>query len=1156
MSGFHNDNRIYRVRRIRLVNFHNFQNETITVTDGGHLFLLGDNGSGKTTIIDAVHYVLTAGSRMELNSAARVGAKKDGGRRLQGIVMRYNVDTGPLNPQGGVSYAAVELAEENGSVLTVGIGMSTYSMDERIQRWGIIVPEPLEEVPWLSGTNGNLRVTGQREMREKLGQGRFYTIGAYEKELARRLFGGVEIFDEIARFVSMGKAYREIAAGAADYHELFKTLLPEPKTDLFDRIIDALRSLDDATARLEDMKKKKVFLRSLDTLVVSIRDSRESRARYEWLRIYLQLKNLEEKAQNLIAEHKQTQKQMENVQEDAAACLDERNAVERRLTDLQSSDRAGIVRQEKELSEDSTRAGQKSKAAQQEYQKTEKNIQELRKVTDSKQSACERTVDEIIESVDWAKANIGIDCSDDIVLISDCRVKADFECAVSQVPSDRLDQAVAEKQNELLASRHALTAALDDVNQRIVAISEELGRLQASDPRPDIPGLTEVLEYLDNQNIDANLLYELLEWSPGQDMRARAAAEELIGAEVLSTVMVEERQYEQVRSEIVKHFPGIRIAPTVTGKGELLPWVQNCFSVEDSHPAALVVLSEEMVSSRGPGIEQTEKETIAIFRAHERRLWENPSIWIGQDERRRARERRIRDLNDESKQLEKQQSRLVKEHADVEKQHKDLTAYRQTFQHRFTRLQQTTHEFVLARHQLHHAQEVGSEQKRRMRELDQEHERLKLRLKSIRELIKREGLEDLENRINELNGQRGEVDERYRALLRKEGELQGRIEGLRQNQTRCEEDRINASGQLDTAAENIRRLSAEAIDDIEYYVLRTSKGAQFKSAEHVENAIRDTERKEAALQATVVEKLNDPVYGAVYGFHYDEQHNVLSDRRDQGISQLVISQTKAIEEQQEVINEKTSALFQKIVINEMVTFFARHVSRLEQMVKTINDRLSRRSFGGVTYRLDLGKIDRYRPFIEAIKGFNPFNPATEEALKTFIEDHSDDILNADIEGVPAVLDYRNWFTYNLRMFSTDGEGVVIDRKTKSVGSGGEQAVPNYLTILTIAHFLFAGNSVGVHTLLFDEAFYGIDAGRRDQLLGFAGDMGLQILVASPDQDGVRKEIERSTTLLVVKDQHYDVHLYPFHWENLSEKQQSLFDEPKKKQISFDEELQS
>jgi hypothetical protein len=98
--------------------------------------------------------------------------------------------------------------------------------------------------------------------------------------------------------------------------------------------------------------------------------------------------------------------------------------------------------------------------------------------------------------------------------------------------------------------------------------------------------------------------------------------------------------------------------------------------------------------------------------------------------------------------------------------------------------------------------------------------------------------------------------------------------------------------------------------------------------------------------------------------------------------------------------------------------------------------------------------------------------------------------------------------------------------------------------------------VKLHTLLFDEAFYGIDAGRRDQLLGFATDLGLQLFVASPDQDGVRREISYSTTILVKKDTDFNVHLYPYHWQNpANQRQFDLFAAPAEQgPVEFGEEL--
>lgn len=79
-------------------------------------------------------------------------------------------------------------------------------------------------------------------------------------------------------------------------------------------------------------------------------------------------------------------------------------------------------------------------------------------------------------------------------------------------------------------------------------------------------------------------------------------------------------------------------------------------------------------------------------------------------------------------------------------------------------------------------------------------------------------------------------------------------------------------------------------------------------------------------------------------------------------------------------------------------------------------------------------------------------------------------------------------------------------------------------------------------LLFDEAFCGIDAERRDQLLAFAESLGLQLFVSSPDQDGVKREIRNSVSLIVVKDENLDVHLSPIVWKN-APVQASLLDGP-------------
>jgi AAA15 family ATPase/GTPase len=74
---------VITLERIRLVNWHNFDDTVIEI--GNRCLLAGDNGSGKSTVIDAIQYVMAANLRMaRFNSAAE--ERRSGGRDLMGYV--------------------------------------------------------------------------------------------------------------------------------------------------------------------------------------------------------------------------------------------------------------------------------------------------------------------------------------------------------------------------------------------------------------------------------------------------------------------------------------------------------------------------------------------------------------------------------------------------------------------------------------------------------------------------------------------------------------------------------------------------------------------------------------------------------------------------------------------------------------------------------------------------------------------------------------------------------------------------------------------------------------------------------------------------------------------------------------------------------------
>ena len=340
-----------------------------------------------------------------------------------------------------------------------------------------------------------------------------------------------------------------------------------------------------------------------------------------------------------------------------------------------------------------------------------------------------------------------------------------------------------------------------------------------------------------------------------------------------------------------------------------------------------------------------------------------------------------------------------------------------------------------------------------------------------------------------------------------------------------------------------------------HFILKTKKGQQFRSREAIEKEINNAIIARKTTVERLKEQLNSPEFGGAFRFSYEEKDNQLFDYRQQNLESIIEQQGRQLREQQDVINDNTRELFKKIIMTDLMQYLRVHVGEMESMKNRINALLRDRTFGNQQYRLKITPLDEFRRLITIIKKISPFNPKGEEELEHFFQDHRDAIIATETGTIPEELDYRNWYRYEMAVSTVGEEGKVIDRRNKSLGSGGEQAVPNYLLILTIAHFIYRGKKTRLHTLLFDEAFYGIDSGRRDQILGFATDLALQLFIASPDQDGVRQEVRNSTTLLVKKDSNYDVHLFPFHWENPVNRQIGLFEQPEENsEIVFGDEL--
>ncbi|HKY36528.1 MAG TPA: SbcC/MukB-like Walker B domain-containing protein [Polyangiaceae bacterium] len=322
----------------------------------------------------------------------------------------------------------------------------------------------------------------------------------------------------------------------------------------------------------------------------------------------------------------------------------------------------------------------------------------------------------------------------------------------------------------------------------------------------------------------------------------------------------------------------------------------------------------------------------------------------------------------------------------------------------------------------------------------------------------------------------------------------------------------------------------------------------FRSVETIDAATGEAERQEAAACREIAgdgsRGTSSLEWAGRFGFAWSSEELRVEDRRGEPLSSVVADLDKRIAEQREVVNERTRELMDKLVMGDLARELQEQVERLHKTVREMNGLLDGLRFGTTRYQFKVAPRSDTAELVGLVRKLSLLDQSSRGRFREFIDARLEEMRRLDRDAeVPELLDYWRWFEYRLSMRSSGQGDTELTRELRALGSGGEQGVPNYLLVLALAKLMFDNAGARVRPLLFDEAFYGIDAGRRDQLLRFATELQLQVVVASPDQDGVSPSARRTTTLFLVKDEHGDVHLAPYHyWNDTAVAQAVLFRE--------------
>ncbi len=176
----------------------------------------------------------------------------------------------------------------------------------------------------------------------------------------------------------------------------------------------------------------------------------------------------------------------------------------------------------------------------------------------------------------------------------------------------------------------------------------------------------------------------------------------------------------------------------------------------------------------------------------------------------------------------------------------------------------------------------------------------------------------------------------------------------------------------------------------------------------------------------------------------------------------------------------------------------------------LNDALRGLEFGGDSYRFVVKANPQYKNFYDMImdpllmEGFNLFSDAFEARHKEAMDELFERITTdseEEFEKVMAELtDYRNYLTYDIDIRHSDGQ-VSSFSKVSREKSGGETQTPYYVVMTASFIQMYKGknwiDSIGL--MLFDEAFNKMDSERIEATLRFMDSLGLQVILAAPTE---------------------------------------------------------
>lgn len=221
--------------------------------------------------------------------------------------------------------------------------------------------------------------------------------------------------------------------------------------------------------------------------------------------------------------------------------------------------------------------------------------------------------------------------------------------------------------------------------------------------------------------------------------------------------------------------------------------------------------------------------------------------------------------------------------------------------------------------------------------------------------------------------------------------------------------------------------------------------------------------------------------------------------------------------------EEQSVKLRDVFLHDFVSELTENIDKAKEEIDKINSELKRIPFGRDIYQFKMiPKGDRQIFFtilnnLSTLQG-NPdlfsSNSDNDEKLNSDVQDFLEKILSSEDENDYS--DYRNYFNYDMLIKSCSGNEVTETDLSKKQGSasGGEKQTP-YFIVLAASLMQFYPKSVCCARIAFiDEAFSALSKERIEQMVKFLEENNFQVFYAAPPEkiDSIGRYIDNTVAL--------------------------------------------